>query len=104
MLIGAPIGKVLQIVPDFLRIGMKDVRAVFMDENAIFVRVIECVAGDMIAPVEQKNLLVQLRSDSLRENSAGKASTDNNPIKQIKTCSEQIWVLGLTMIKLHLQY
>lgn len=105
MLIGAPLGKILQIVPDFLRIGMKDVRAIFMYENAVFVRVIECVAGDMIAPIEQKDFLVQLRSNSLRKNSTGKAGANNNPIKQIKTCSlSGLGQLGLTMIELHLQH
>jgi hypothetical protein len=58
MLIRAPLCKAPEIFKDFARVGMKNVRPVFMNEKPRVIVMVVSVAPDMRALITDQNLLV----------------------------------------------
>ena len=72
MLIRPPLGEPRQVIEDLARVGVKDVRAVLVDEDAVLVVVVVGVAADW-ALVANQHLLAGIRRKALRDGGPGKA-------------------------------
>ena len=81
MFIVAPFGEERQIVEYILRIGMEDVRAVFVNQNAGLIVMIVGVAADMGTPIHQHHALTEVASHLSGNHGSGKTCANNNVIK-----------------------
>ena len=68
------------MIEDLLGVGVEDMRAVLVDQEPGFVVAVVGVAADMRAPVDDEDALAALARETLRENAAGKAGADDQPI------------------------
>src|SRR5208337_1047787 len=53
-----PLGEPAEIIPHLLGVGMKNMRTIFLDHYAVFIKIIICVAADMVSPLNDKHLFV----------------------------------------------
>ena len=68
------------MIEDLLGVGMEDVRAVLVDQQAVIVVAVVGIAADVRAAVDEEDALVALARETFRENAAGEARADNQPI------------------------
>ena len=80
MLVRPPLGELRQIVHDLLAVGVEDVRAVFVVEDAGLVGLVIGVAADVRAPVDQQHARAVLARQALGKNGAGKPGSDDQII------------------------
>ena len=66
VLVRAPLGEARQVGRDLVRVGVEDVRPVAVDEDAVLVVVVEGVAADMRAAVDQQHALARPRPPAAR--------------------------------------
>ncbi len=81
VLVGAPLGELGQVVEDALRVGVEDVRAVRVDQDAVVVVVVVGIAADVGAPVDEQDLLAGLRGQALGQHAAGEAGPDDQIVE-----------------------
>ena len=60
---------------------MKNVRAVFMDENTVFVVMIVGVASDMVTTVADQNAFIELAGQPLRDDTSSVARSNDEVIE-----------------------
>ena len=72
MLIPAPLGELRQVIEDVARVGVEDVRPVFVDEDARLVVVVVGVARDVVAAVHDEDFFVANARQALGQHAAGK--------------------------------
>lgn len=77
MLVGQPVGEAGQVVDDALGVGVEDVRAVGVDENAVGVGFVEGVAADVGALVDDQHLLAGA-GEAFGDRAAGEAGADDD--------------------------
>ena len=63
-----------------LAVGVVDVRAVLMDENAVLVQIIEGVARDMVAALENRDTETRTFRHAARAHRTGISSADDNHV------------------------
>ena len=80
MKIRAPIGEPGKIIPDFLRIRVEDVRAVFVDQDAMLAFKIVGVARDVATALDDQHFLVELGGDPLGQYRAGETRAGDDPV------------------------
>jgi hypothetical protein len=85
MLVTAPCGKARQVIENLWRIGVENVRAVFVHENAGRVVMIECISTDVVASIANEHGLPQTACETFSENTAGKPSADDKIIEHVLT-------------------
>src|SRR5205807_8533121 len=83
MLIRAPLAKTREIFEDLARVGMKDMGAILMDQDACFVVVIVGVPADVRTFVAKEHLFIRSTRQSLCQHATGEARSDNQIIKHI---------------------
>ena len=81
MLVESPLRELREMIEDHLRVGVKDMRPIAMDEDARIVVVVVCVAADVGSAIDQHNALVAAGSDLARDHASGKSGTDDQPVK-----------------------
>ena len=81
MLVGTPFSELAQILKDALRVGVEDVRAVLVDQNAVVVIMVIVIAADVVELINDKNLLIRLACQPLRKHAAGKTRSYYQIIK-----------------------
>lgn len=74
--VGHPVGEAREVVDHALGVGVKDVRAVAMDEDAVGVGFVVGVAANVGTLVDDQNLLASA-GEAFGDDAAGKASADN---------------------------
>lgn len=77
MLEGHPFGEAGKILDDTLGVGVEDVRAVAVDEDAVGVGFVVGVAADVGALVDDQDLLASA-GQALGDRAAGEAGADDN--------------------------
>ena len=80
VLIGTPFGEFREVIEDGFGIGVEDVRAVLMNEQAAFVIAIIRVSADVRPPVDEKHALITLGRKPLRQHAASEACSNDQPI------------------------
>ena len=84
MLVVAPFGELRQVLHDFRAVGVKDVRAVLVDQNAGRVVVVEGVAGDVVALVDDQDAFAHAVGQALGQHSPGEARADDEVIETLE--------------------
>ncbi len=77
MFVGTPSGELRKVLKHIPRVGMKDVRAVFMNQNAVIVIVVVGVPTDVVAPVNNQDFFTCLACQSFGNNAARETCTYN---------------------------
>ena len=81
VLVGPPLRELRQVLEDLLRVGVEDVRAVLVHQDAGFVVAVVGVAADVGAPVDDQHALVPHVGETLGQDAAGEARADDQPVK-----------------------
>jgi len=81
MLIGPPLGKTRQIFVNVTAVRVKNVRAVAVNQNSIFVVFIVGVASDVRPLVTKKNALLGPGGQALSQHTTCKSCSDNEVIE-----------------------
>ena len=79
MLIVAPVGEARKVIENLLRVGVKSVRAVAMNQNSMIVIFVVGVAGDVQALVDNENGLAG-RSEAFSQNAPRETGANNQDI------------------------
>ena len=79
MLVRAPFGKIRKIGPNNRAVGMKDMRAVTMDEDAALIAIVESIAPDVPPAFNYANSFPR-RRHSFGKRRAGKPGARHYPI------------------------
>jgi hypothetical protein len=90
VLVEAPFRELGEVIEDRLRVGVEDVRAVLVHQDAGFVVAIVGVAADMVAPVDHENPLVALAREAFCQNAACEAGADDQPVIH-GWCLQELW-------------
>ena len=80
MVIGPPAGEAREVAPHLLAVGVEDVGAILVHQDAVAAGVIVGVARDMVAPVDQQHALAELARDPLRHDCAGEPRANDQPV------------------------
>jgi hypothetical protein len=83
MLIRPPFGELGEIGEYVARVGMENMRPVFVDQNTLIVVMVVSIAADMIPYIADQNALVGDARKSFREDAAGKAGADDQIVEHL---------------------
>jgi hypothetical protein len=81
VLILSPLGEPGQVLEHLAAVGMEDVRPVLMNEHTSVVIVVEGVAPDVIAFVDDQNFFAGIVRQPLRHDAAGEAGSNDEIVK-----------------------
>src|SRR3546814_14503122 len=77
MLIRPPLRKAREIIENLCRIGMENMRAILMNEDARGVQAIMRIASDVGAAIDQQHLLARADGEALSHDRSGNACAQN---------------------------
>ena len=83
MLVVAPRGELRQVLHDLVRVGVEDVRTVFVHQDAGLVVVVEGVAGDVVALVDDEHALAHAVGETLCEHGPGQPGAHNKIVEPL---------------------
>src|SRR6187402_218947 len=81
MLIRSPLGKLAEVVEDFLGVGMEDVRPILMNQHAGSVVLVVGIAADVHALIDDEDLVAGVGREPFRHDRPGKAGSDNEVVE-----------------------
>jgi hypothetical protein len=90
MLILAPLGESRQVLEDVARVGVKDMRPIFVDQDAVVVVLVVGVAADMRTLVDDQHLNTRPGGEPLGQDTTGEAGTNDQVIEHGGTLS--VWM------------
>ena len=77
MLVLPPFGETGEVVEDLSRVRVKNMRTVFMNQNARVIVMIVSVAADVGPSIDQQDLFAGAGGETLRQDAAGVTSANN---------------------------
>lgn len=80
MFVGMPGSKMREVVENFLRVRVENVRAVLMDQDPRVIETIESISADMSAPIAEQDRLIKIAPQAFGQHTAGKTGPDNEVI------------------------